>query len=340
MTRRIPVVIVLVLIVVAAAYYFYLRPRAIEKSANHNTLKLSGNIETHESIVGFKVQGRIMELPVEEGQWVERGAVLAKLDSEDYRQQVAMDEAALRVQRRQLDLGLAGTRRQEIQSTQQVLLDAKADLEQKKLDFKRADTLFKQQVGSQQSRDQAETNLKRAQAAVERAQQQYDQALEGTRREQLDITRASVVQAEQKLRMSRINLEYTTLTAPKAGVIQVRQAELGEVVAPNTPVVTLGDLDDVWLRAYVSETDLGRIRWGQAAVVHTDTYPGRGYPGRISFISSKAEFTPKSVQTTKERVTLVYRIKIDVENPNHELKPGMPADAEVELTAPAQGSRP
>jgi HlyD family secretion protein len=181
--------------------------------------------------------------------------------------------------------------------------------------------------------------LKRARAAVERAQHQYDQAAEGTRREQLDVNRASVVQAEQKLRMSRINLEYTTLTAPKSGVVLVRQAELGEVVAPNTPVVTLGDLDDVWLRAYVSESDLGRIRWGQAAAIHTDTYPGKTYRGRISFISSKAEFTPKSVQTFKERVTLVYRIKIDVENPNHELKPGMPADAEIELASANQAAR-
>lgn len=337
MKRSIPMVVIL-LAAIAAAYFFYLRPSWADKATDGKLLNVSGNIETHESVVGFKVQGRVVELPVEEGQWVERGAPLAKLDSDDYRQQVAMDEAALRVERRQLDLGLAGTRRQELEATEQVLLDAKADREQKKLDFQRADTLFRQQVGSQQARDQAETNLKRAQAAVDRAQQQYDAAVEGTRREQLDVNRASVVQAEQKLRMSRINLEYTTLRAPKSGVVLVRQAEVGEVVAPNTPVVTLGDLDDVWLRAYVSETDLGRVRWGQPATIRTDTYRDKTYRGRISFISSKAEFTPKSVQTFKERVTLVYRIKIDVENPNHELKPGMPADAEIELAPATQAA--
>jgi HlyD family secretion protein len=103
------------------------------------------------------------------------------------------------------------------------------------------------------------------------------------------------------------------------------------VVAPGTPIVTLADLDHVWLRAYVAETDLGRIHWGQDASVSTDTYPGKQYHGRISFISPDAEFTPKSVQTNKERVTLVYRIKIDIDNANHELKPGMPADAHIEL---------
>jgi len=334
MKRVIPLLIVLCA-VGGAVYYFWLSA----KPQITNTLKLSGNIETHESLVGFQVQGRIADLPIEEGQWVEQGALLAKLDTRDYEQQVSIDEAALKLQRSQLDLGLAGTRRQELAAAEQVLLDAKADLAQKQLDFQRADTLYRQQVGPQQTRDQAETNLKRAQATVDRAQQQYDEAVEGTRREQIAIQRAGVAQAEQKLRLSRINLQYATLRAPKSGVVLVRQAELGEVVAPNTPVVTLGDLDNVWLRAYVSETDLGRIRWGQPAVIRTDTYPGKTYAGRISFISSKAEFTPKSVQTYQERVTLVYRIKIDVDNPHHELKPGMPADAEIELTQPSQSTQ-
>ncbi len=336
MKRRVPLLIV-VLAAAAAGYYFYLRPRWDAKTQPTNTLKVSGNIEAHESVVGFKVQGRIIDLPIEEGQWVEKDALIAQLDSDDYRQQLAMDEAALHVQRRELDLGLAGTRQQELRAAEQTLLDAKADLAQKKLDFQRADTLYLDKVGSQVDRDQAETNLKRAQATADRAQQQYDEAVEGTRHEQLAIDRASVIQAEQKVRLSRVSLDYTTLRAPKAGVILVRNAELGEVVVANTPVITLGDLDNIWLRAYIDETDLGRVRWGQPATIRTDTYPGKTYHGRISFISEKAEFTPKSVQTFKERVTLVYRIKIDVENPNHELKPGMPADAEIQL-APAKQS--
>jgi len=125
-----------------------------------------------------------------------------------------------------------------------------------------------------------------------------------------------------------------------AGVVTVRQAELGEVVAPGSPVVTLADLDHIWLRAYVAETDLGRIAWGQNVTITTDTYPGKQYHGRISFISSDAEFTPKTVQTTTERVTLVYRIKIDIDNPNHELKPGMPADAVIELATAKPSATP
>jgi HlyD family secretion protein len=98
-------------------------------------------------------------------------------------------------------------------------------------------------------------------------------------------------------------------------------------------VVTIADVDRLWMRGYINETDLGRIRWGQPATVRTDTYPDKGYQGRVSFISSQAEFTPKSVETYKERVTLVYRIKIDLDNANHELKPGMPAEAVIDIAA-------
>lgn len=313
---------------IAAAVYFY--PRLFPKRPPEETLKVSGNIEAHESLLSFKVQGRIVELPVHEGQWVEQGAMLARLDDRDFRQQVAVDEAAVQVREANLALALAGSRREEIEAAQQTMLDAQADLEQKKLDFERAQTLYRKDVISAQERDLAATSVKRAEAVFQRARERYNETREGTRAEEIAIARRNVQQARESAELSRIKLGYTVLRAPKAGVITVRQAELGEVVAPGTPVVTLADLDHVWLRAYISETDLGRIRWGQLAILHTDTYPGKTYRGRISFISSQAEFTPKSVQTQKERVTLVYRIKIDVENPNHELKPGMPADGVIE----------
>jgi HlyD family secretion protein len=317
---------------VAAAIYFY--PRLNGEPEAENRLRISGNIEAHESVLAFKVQGRIVELPVEEGQWVEEGQIIARLDAADFRQQVSLDAAALRVREAEVALALAGTRKQEIEALQQSLLDAEADFKQKQLDFERAETLYAKDALSRQARDQAETNLQRARAAFERARQRYDEGIEGTRSEQIAISRANVRQARERLELSRVNLGFTVLHAPRAGVVVVRQAELGEVVAPGTPVVSLADLDNVWLRGYISETDLGRVRWGQSAQLTTDTFPGKTYRGRVSFIAPKAEFTPRSVQTFKERVTLVYRIKIDAENPNHELKPGMPADAVIALEQP------
>ena len=178
------------------------------------------------------------------------------------------------------------------------------------------------------SADQAETALKQAGAVLER-----DQSLQVASTRNLEVARASVHNGEEAVALARIVVGYTTLTAPFDGVVSVRQAEVGEVVMPGTPVLTLADLEHVWLRAYVNEADLGRVRLGQAVTVSSDSHPGKRYQGRIAFIASKAEFTPKSVETHVERVTLVYRIKIDIANPSHELVPGMPADARIELRA-------
>lgn len=323
---------VLLIFLVAAAsagLTIHLYPAWLAKRSAVTGLKLSGNIEAHESLVSFKVPGRIVQLPVDEGQTLKTGDLIARLDSDDYRQQVTVDRAVTDVRHSQLALGLAGSRTQEIEAARQTLLDAQADLEQKKKDFARYDALFEKDEVSAQTRDQADTNLARAEATFERAQQVYNELVEGTRKEELAVERDNLRQAKENLAMSHIRLSYTVLQAPFNGVILVRQAELGEVVGAGTPVITLADLDHLWVRVYVPETDLGKVRWGQDVEVRTDTYPGRSYHGHISFVSSEAEFTPKSVQTEKERVTLVYRIKIDVENPNYELKPGMPADAYI-----------
>jgi HlyD family secretion protein len=324
---------VLILLAAAVAAGVYLYPRLMKKPAPANQLTLSGNIEAHESLVSFKVQGRIVALPAEEGQQVEQGALLARLEDADYQQKIRVDEAGVRVRETDLALTLAGTREQEVKALQQNLLDAQADLEQKKLDNERAQRLFTKDEVSAQDRDLAATALKRTEANFKAAQQRYNEAVEGSRKEDIAIAHANLNQAYATLGLSRVNIGYTVLRAPSAGVITVRQAELGEVVSPGSPVVTLADLDHIWLRAYIAETDLGSIHWGQDATVTTDTYPGKQYHGRIAFISSTAEFTPKSVQTFKERVTLVYRIKIDIDNPNRELKPGMPADAHIVLAA-------
>jgi HlyD family secretion protein len=330
MKRLIPIAIVLAA-ALAAGVYFY--PRLVKKAVPANELALSGNIEAHESLVSFKVQGRIVELPVQEGQQVAQGALLARLENADFKQKVRIDEASVAVRQSNLTLTLAGTRTQEIEAAQQTIVDAQANLEQKKLDYNRAQTLFAKDEIAAQDRDLAATALKRAEAAYKTAQQRHNEAVEGSRKEDIVIARANLAQANENLGLSRINMGYTTLLAPSAGVITVRQAELGEVMSPGSPVVSLADLDHIWLRAYIAETDLGRIHWGQDASVTTDTYPGKQYHGRISFISPSAEFTPKSVQTYQERVTLVYRIKIDIDNSNHELKPGMPADAHIQLAA-------
>jgi len=327
MKRLIPFLLLLAI----GGTLLYFHPEWYRRAAPTHTLKLSGNIEAHESLVSFKVTGRITALPVEEGMTLKAGDLLARLDSDDYQQQLAVDDSIVQSRKRQLALALAGSRTQDIEAAKLTMFDAQTDLEQKKKDYARYQALYEKDEIPAQTRDLAATAVTRAQTAYERDQQIYNELVEGTRKEQLAVDRANVHQATQSLRMSRIRLEYTVLHAPFNGVVLERQAELGEVVLPGTPVVTLADLDHLWVRVYVPETDLGNVHWSEAVDVHTDTFPGKVHPGRVSFISSEAEFTPKSVQTQKERVTLVYRLKVDLENPNHELKPGMPADVIIKL---------
>ena len=288
-----------------------------------NSLLVSGDIEAHESVLSFKtVQSRIVELPFDEGQWVNAGTLLARLEDHDYRQQVVVDEAALLVQQRQLALAL-----RNLEAAKRTVASDQADLWEKTIDDQRDHELWQKNVVSTQTRDLAETALKQSRAELLR-----DQALQAAAEESVTVAQANIKNAQESLKLARIILEYTTLYAPFSGVILVRNAELGEDMQPGTPVFTLADLDHVWLRAYVNETDIGRVRFGQAALITTDSYPGNKYVGRISMISENAEFTPKSVETHAERVTLVYRIRIDIENQSHELKPGMPADATIELS--------
>lgn len=289
------------------------------------TLVVSGNIEAHESVLSFKdVQSRISELPFDEGQWVDAGTMLARVEDHDYRQQVVVAAANLRVQQQQLAAAL-----QRLDAAKRTVLEDQADLAEKRLDAQRNQALWTADAISTQSRDLAETAYKQSQEAYLR-----DKALQAAADEDVAVARANVKMAQENLKLAQITLGYTTLYAPFSGVILVRDAELGEAVLPGTPVFTLADLDHLWLRGYINETDLGRVRFGQPVVIETDSYPGHKYAGRISLISENAEFTPKSVETHAERVTLVYRIRIDIDNPSHELKPGMPADAIFKLRPP------
>ena len=209
-------------------------------------------------------------------------------------------------------------------------------------EFDRAKSEHDRAVARQQ---EAEAQLKLAQtgaradqvaqarAAVREAEQRLALLKEGARAETIEQARARVAQAQVAIALAETRLGYATLIAPRAGLVLAEPIEPGEFVAPGTPVVTVGDLEQVWLRAYIHERDLGRVTVGQAVRLTTDTYPGKVYAGRISFIAASAEFTPKNVQTQKERVKLVYRVKVVLSNPDLELKPGMPADAVI-VTGP------
>ena len=294
-------------------------------------LHLSGNIEVVQVEASFRIPGKVLERPVDEGQTVKAGQMLARLDARDLEQQVAMRRAEAATAKAALDAMLAGSRKEEIAAARAALDQAQADLQRLEPDEARFRDLQRQGILSIRDYQASRAALEAARGRVQQADQQYLLVRKGPRKEDIDQARARYDEARQALALAETQLGYATLRAPSDGMILSKNIEPMEYVSPGTPVVTMADLRQVWVRAFVEETDLGRVKLGQKAIVTTDTFPGRQYEGRVGFISSEAEFTPKAVQTRKERTRLVYRIKIDIANPAMELKPGMPVDAEIQL---------
>jgi HlyD family secretion protein len=304
-----------------------------EKS-DQDVLHLSGHIEATETDLGFKVPGKIAAIYFQEGQEVKAGQVVATLEDHDLREEVKQAQARLETARANLAKMEAGYRPQEVREAQAAVAQAQADYDEKAKDFYRKQNLFERQTVSASTRDKAESAYLMAKEALRRVRETYDLRKSGYRKEDIEAARADFRQAQATLQLAQTRLGYATITSPVNAVVLARPVEPGHVAAVGATVLTLGDLDHAYFEGYIPETDLARVRYGQKAEVTTDTYPDKRYPAWVSYISSKAEFTPKSVETYKERVTLVYRTKIRVENQSHELKPGMPAEAYIFLNEP------
>jgi HlyD family secretion protein len=294
-----------------------------------------------------------------ENRLLQQGTAI-EFQTENVASQIQQRQAELRQAEANLAQLLAGSRKQDIEQARAAVSGAEAVFEKARKDWERAQTLFKKEDISASEFDRAKTTFEGAEAALRQVRERLGLVIEGPRKEDIEGARALVARAQAGLRtaeaarleLKRMQQELATRRAeidqvraelavvevqlsdmvavsPIDGVVLVKAAEVGEVLAAGTSVVTVGDLDHPWLRAYISEQDLGRVKLGDNVKVTGDSFPAKIYPGRVSFISSEAEFTPKQIQTKEERVKLVYRIKIDVENPNHELKSNMPADAEI-----------
>jgi HlyD family secretion protein len=253
-----------------------------------------------------------------------------------------------------------GARPQEVQEAASAVDGAQAEVDRAGLDYERAQRLQKNDDIPRSQLEAARARLQSAQAVLKQAQERLALVKAGTRPDAIEggeaqlagaqaalklgaVNELQVVRSEQELTVRKADIERvkaqisvtdtqlkeTEALAPLDGVVLVKSAEVGEVLAPGSPVMTIGDLEHPWLRAYIGERDLGRVKIGSKAKVVTDAFPDKAYDGTVSFISSEAEFTPKQIQTKEGRVRLVYRIKISVENLNRELKANMPADASI-----------
>lgn len=291
-----------------------------------SSIVLSGTVEAREIDLSFRVGGHIDKLLADEGNRVKQGDVVARLDTRDFQLSLDQATATAAVAKAALATLKAGTRKQEIQVARADLEKARAELGFARSEVQRVRALVPKHLASVQQLDSQQLQEKVAEATVEQARQKLLLLREGTRKEDIQHAEKEYAASMEAVTRARQQLSYTNLISPAAGMITVRLKEAGEMTGAGEPVLRLAELAKPWVRGYLSETDLGRVHLGQAVKVRVDGLAGREFNGRLSFISPVAEFTPKTVETRQLRVDLVYRVKVDVDNPGGILKIGMPAD--------------
>jgi len=361
-----------------------------QRNLQMRELYYSGTIEAKQAELGFQVSGRIVEVLVNEGEFVKKDQLLASLDQSEYKAryeqaQAGLEDAIKNMQRLELILELykktlpnevaratagvevlssqlreleAGYRGQDIERARLAFLTAQDVMEEARKNRERYDNLFKKQLVPEREWDVVKLKYETAVKEFEKAKEMFDMLREGVRKETIQTARARLAEGKAVLRQAKNNLRkikaaekeveagksqvkvaqsslevaetqrrYTQLRAPFDGVISSRNVEPGEVVLPGREVLSLSDLSSVDLKIFVGETEIGRVKPGQLVDIKVDTFPDKIYSGTVSFISPEGEFTPKIIQTQKERVKLVYLVKVFIQNPDLELKSGMPADA-------------
>ena len=292
-------------------------------------LVLQGNIDIRQVQLGFRVNGRIAEMFVEEGDRVEAGTALAHLDPESLENERAVAAADLATRQADLSRLEAGMRPAEIRSAEARVIEARASQRSAEETARRQETLFANGAVSQQSATESRARAEETRARLHVAEAALNLAREGFRAEDVDAGRAALEAAEARLRTAETRLADATLKAPSAGVVLARVREPGAIVQQGETAFTLALDRPLWVRAYVQGEDLARVVPGAEAEVWTDAAPDRRYRGQVGFVSPTAEFTPRTVQTENLRSGLVYQVRIIVAEPDALLRQGMPASVGI-----------
>ncbi|MEW5984774.1 MAG: efflux RND transporter periplasmic adaptor subunit [Acidobacteriota bacterium] len=317
-----------------------------------NQIRVSGYIEATEVQLSAEVGGRLTALRVAEGDRVEAGSVIAELDTADTALALKRAAAERRASDAQLRLLVAGARPEDIRQADAQRAAAAADLDgarrelgSAERDLKRFEALIAANSGAEKPRDDAETRrdvarqrVRGGEARVRAAEEALARLKAGARREEIEAARARVAAIDAQIAALEKATRDATVRSPVAGIVTQKLVDQGELIAPRSPLVVVADLDHVWANVYMDEPLVPRVTLGQTATIHTDA-GGAGIEGTVTFISPKAEFTPRNVQTAEERSKLVYRLKITVDNRSGVLKQGMPVEAEISIRDSGSGIR-
>jgi HlyD family secretion protein len=297
-------------------------------------LTLYGNVDIRQVNLGFRVSGRIEKMLFEEGEKVKTGDVIAVLDKKPYEDSVNLSQAQIEELTAILGKLKSGYRAEEIAKEKANVAERRASYELQEKNLERAKTLFEKNVISRQAYDEVFARWNETKAAVDSASEYLNLVNTGYRKEEIIAAKAILRGAEARLEQVKTGLADTEIKSPSDGIILTRVMEPGAIVAAGQTVYTLSLTSPVWVRAYVSEPDLGKIHYGMPAKIFTDSAPDKPYDGHIGFISPEAEFTPKSVETPELRASLVYRLRVIADNPDMGLLQGMPVTVKLRKAKP------
>lgn len=294
-----------------------------------NTVTASGTMDATEIAVSFRMPGILLKRPVDEGSHIKAGELLAALDDREATARLQQAEAAQQAAEAHLKDLEQGYRPQEIAEANAQVEQAHANLANLDEEARRSEALFQGGATSQQRRDRDRTAATMARQQHTAMQARLKLLQSGYRPETINAARAQLGETQATVSAARVNLEDLKVSSPVEGVITRKHAEVGEILGAGRPVVTVTDISKPWVRVYIPENQIGKVRLGAAAKIRVDTFPDRKFDGRVSYVSSQAEFTPKNVQTQEERVKLVFAVNVTLDNRDGTLKPGMPADVEI-----------
>lgn len=310
-------------------FFFLLLINGCNEIKNPNEIIASGTIEATDVVVSSKTAGQIKEISVKEGDKVLKEEVLVFLDHESMDIQLRQMSANIEQAEAQLRLLQSGARKEDIVLAKEQVKTAKINLDQSLTDKERLEKLFESNSVTQKQFEDAKVRYELSLNQYNAAKENLSKVNNLIRPEEIESSRANLKRNQVGLEIIQKNIEDCTVKSPLDGIVTKKFAETGEYVTPGSSLLKLSDLSLLNLYIYINETDLGKVKLGQKAEVKTDSYKDKIYYGEVIFISPEAEFTPKNIQTPEERTKLVFKVKIQIPNPDSELKSGMPADAKL-----------
>jgi HlyD family secretion protein len=319
MNKKLIVVIVILLSLASLGFTKLFAPRETGITA-------TGTVEITRFDVTPKISGYLKDLLLEPGDLVNQGQIAARIDRPDLQVQILRDQAGLAKTEAQLRDLQNGSRSQERNEAEAGLNSAQSLYKKVQADYQRYQALYLEGAVSQQQLDAAKSSLDVAGSNLDTARQKMSLIQEGSRKEQLAAQRDEVERNRAIVKASKLMLDDTVLTVPAHGIVMTKNYQSGEYVNPGSPVYTIGNYEDCWVKIYIASTQLGLVQIGQTARVRIDSFPQKIFKGVIQEISQTAEFTPRQSLTQKERANLVFAVKVKLENGSQHLKPGMPAD--------------